>query len=47
MVLGAYHGVEGVPQPLRDGLNAWSKSEKLLDELAAARAAAPAMKGEL
>jgi len=46
MVLGAYHGVEGIPQALREGLNAWRKSEKLLDELAAVRSTAP-VKGEL
>ena len=50
MVLGAYHGVEGIPQPLRDGLNAWGRCEKMLDQLAGTRAAcaaAPQVKGEL
>lgn len=35
MVLGAYHGVEGIPDELRKGLNAWAKCNKLLDELMA------------
>ena len=33
MVLGAYHGVNGIPKPLRDGLNAWKKCDALLDKL--------------
>jgi len=33
MVLGAYHGVEAIPKELRDGLNAWKKSEALLRKL--------------
>merc|ERR1712151_195697 len=33
MVLGAYHGVEAVPQELRDTLNHWTESEKLLRKL--------------
>merc|ERR1719460_2345095 len=35
MVLGAYHGVEGIPHELRKGLNAWNRCETLLDELMA------------
>merc|ERR1719210_571485 len=30
MVLGAYHGVDAIPQYLQDGLNAWSRMEKAL-----------------
>ncbi len=33
MVLGAFHGVESIPQRLRDGLNAWKRSEELLARL--------------
>merc|ERR1719453_1311306 len=33
MVLGAYHGVNAVPQKLKDGLNAWPKCAKLLKKL--------------
>ena len=33
MVLGAYHGVNGIPKSLRDGLNAWKKCDALLDKL--------------
>merc|ERR1712039_874555 len=33
MVLGAYHGVEGIPSDLKDTLNHWKKSEKLLKKL--------------
>ena len=47
MVLGAYHGVDGIPKPLRDGLNAWSKSEQLLDKLMASRAGQADEKSEL
>lgn len=32
-VLGAYHGVEAVPADLKNTLNAWKKSEKLLSSL--------------
>lgn len=35
MVLGAYHGVEAIPSELRKGLNAWGKTEKLLDQVLA------------
>lgn len=35
MVLGAYHGVEGIPKPLQEGLNAWTKCQGLLDRLLA------------
>merc|ERR1719409_2643359 len=35
MVLGAYHGVEAIPEALRTGLNAWGKANTLLDEIAA------------
>lgn len=31
MVLGAYHGVEGIPKQLQEGLNAWSRCDALLD----------------
>merc|ERR1711972_193732 len=33
MVLGAYHGVEAIPSDLKDTLNHWKKSEKLLNKL--------------
>ena len=33
MVLGAYHGVNGIPKHLRDDLNAWKKCDALLDKL--------------
>jgi hypothetical protein len=33
MVLGAYHGVEAIPVDLKDGLNHWKHSEKLLETL--------------
>merc|ERR1712086_331142 len=33
MVLGAYHGLEGIPAALRDGLNAWKKCDALLGKL--------------
>eukprot|EP00798_Chlamydomonas_sp_ICE-L_P031804 gene31804-7005_t len=33
MVMGAYHGVEGIPQNLRDTLNAWEKCDALLQKL--------------
>lgn len=33
MVLGAYHGVEAIPLDLKDGLNNWKHSEKLLETL--------------
>lgn len=33
MVLGAYHGVHGIPKYLRDGLNAWEKCDALLNAL--------------
>ena len=33
MVLGAFHGVEGIPQLLQDGLNAWGKCDELLTRL--------------
>jgi hypothetical protein len=33
MVLGAYHGVEAIPLDLKDGLNHWKHSEKLLETL--------------
>jgi ADP-ribosylglycohydrolase len=33
MVLGAYHGVEAIPLDLKDGLNRWMHSEKLLETL--------------
>merc|ERR1712217_549130 len=33
MVLGAYHGVEAIPSDLKDTLNHWKKSEKLLKKL--------------
>jgi ADP-ribosylglycohydrolase len=33
MVLGAYHGVEGIPPELLVGLNAFEKCDKLLREL--------------
>merc|ERR1712230_116748 len=32
-VLGAYHGVDAIPQKLKATLNAWKKSEKLLSSL--------------
>merc|ERR1712226_1078354 len=32
-VLGAYHGVEAIPEDLKKTLNAWKKSEKMLDTL--------------
>ena len=35
MVLGAYHGVEGIPAALREGLNTWGKAEKLLGQVLA------------
>ena len=47
MVLGAYHGVEGIPKPLRDGLNAWSKCEKLLNDLLLLPGASGGAKQEL
>lgn len=31
MVLGAYHGVNGIPEKFRNTLNQWSHSETLLD----------------
>lgn len=33
MVLGAYHGVEGIPQVLREELNAWQKCDALLAKM--------------
>jgi len=33
MVLGAYHGVGAIPKKLKETLNAWKKSEKLLNGL--------------
>jgi ADP-ribosylglycohydrolase len=33
MVLGAYHGVEAIPLDLKDSLNHWKHSEKLLETL--------------
>lgn len=33
MVLGAWHGIEGIPEPLRQKLNAWKPCDKLLDTL--------------
>lgn len=33
MVLGAYHGASGIPSELKKGLNAWKRSEKLLEKL--------------
>jgi hypothetical protein len=33
MVLGAYHGVGAIPLDLKDGLNHWKHSEKLLETL--------------
>merc|ERR1712127_314704 len=45
MVLGAYHGVEGIPKPLQDGLNAWGKCDELLTRLLELDAAP--LKGEL
>eukprot|EP00242_Pyramimonas_sp_CCMP2087_P000706 CAMPEP_0198229476 /NCGR_PEP_ID=MMETSP1445-20131203/114142_1 /TAXON_ID=36898 /ORGANISM="Pyramimonas sp., Strain CCMP2087" /LENGTH=736 /DNA_ID=CAMNT_0043909939 /DNA_START=135 /DNA_END=2346 /DNA_ORIENTATION=- len=33
MVLGAYHGVEGIPANLREELNAWEKCDALLEKL--------------
>uniref|UniRef100_A0A7S4HJF8 ADP-ribosylhydrolase ARH3 n=1 Tax=Odontella aurita TaxID=265563 RepID=A0A7S4HJF8_9STRA len=33
MVLGAYHGADAIPRHLRDGLNQWEQSEKLLATL--------------
>jgi ADP-ribosylglycohydrolase len=33
MVLGAYHGVKAIPLDLKDGLNHWKYSEKLLETL--------------
>ena len=33
MVLGAYHGMDGIPKPLREGLNAWKKCDALLNKL--------------
>merc|ERR1712182_143353 len=35
MVLGAHHGVEAIPEPLRKGLNAWGKANELLDKVLA------------
>lgn len=47
MVLGAWHGVEAIPQPLRVGLNAWSKADALLDKLPVLKKCKAANKGEL
>ena len=33
MVLGAYHGVEGIPANLREELNAWERCDALLEKL--------------
>merc|ERR1719506_1058565 len=33
MVLGALHGLEGIPENLKTTLNAWSKCEKMLNSL--------------
>ena len=33
MVLGAYHGADGLPLELKQGLNHWSHSEELLDKM--------------
>ena len=33
MVLGAYHGVEGIPKAWQEGLNAWGKCDKLLTQV--------------
>ena len=44
MVLGAFHGVEGIPQLLQDGLNAWGKCDELLTRLLELKAP---LKGEL
>ena len=33
MVLGAFHGVQAIPQRLRDGLNAWQHCNELLGRL--------------
>jgi len=38
MVLGAYHGVEGIPADLLVGLNAYDKCDKLLRELPVVKA---------
>ena len=35
MVLGAWHGVDGIEPRLRDSLNAWAKCDALLDKLPA------------
>jgi len=32
-ILGAYHGVEAIPQNLRTTLNHWKKCEKMLNSL--------------
>ena len=52
MVLGAYHGVEGIPEPLQKGLNHWDKAQELLSQLpllkgGAANAATKVNKSEL
>ena len=33
MVLGAYHGVNAIPLDLKEGLNQWEHSAKLLERL--------------
>ena len=33
MVLGAYHGVNAIPLDLKEGLNQWEHSAKLLGRL--------------
>jgi ADP-ribosylglycohydrolase len=33
LVLGSYHGVAAIPAELKEGLNAWAKTEKLLRKL--------------
>jgi ADP-ribosylglycohydrolase len=46
MVLGAWHGVQAIPEDLKTTLNAWKSSEKLLAKLPLLRKAKDATKGE-
>lgn len=47
MVLGAWHGVGGIPDDLKTGLNAWKASDALLDQLPLLKGEASSPKSEL
>ena len=39
LVLGAYHGIEGIPEAFRTSLNAWDAASTFLDAIIAQDAA--------